>query len=33
MSSVLNKYVPLKKVEKCNLTFKTKPWIIPGIQK
>ena len=32
MSSLLDKYAPFKKVSKYKLKFKTKPWIIFGIQ-
>ena len=30
---VLNKYAPLKRVNKYKLRFKNKPWITSGIQK
>ena len=30
---VLDKYLPLKKLTKQKLKFKTEPWIIPGLQK
>ena len=30
---ILDKYVPLKKLTKQKLKFKTKPWITPGLQK
>ena len=33
MNSLLNKYVPFKKISKYKLKFKTKPWITFGIQK
>ena len=33
INSVLNKYAPLKKVNKYKLRFKNKPWINSGIQK
>ena len=33
INSVLNKYAPLKKVNKYKLRFKNKPWITSGIQK
>ena len=33
INSVLNKYAPLKKVNKYKLRFKKKPWITSGIQK
>ena len=31
MTSVLNKYVPRKKVNKYKLKFKTKPWVTSSI--
>ena len=30
---ILDKYLPLKKLTKQKLNFKTKPWITPGLQK
>ena len=33
INSVLNKYAPLKRVNKYKLRFKNKPWITSGIQK
>ena len=30
---MLDKYLPLKKLTKQKLKFKTKPWVTPGIQK
>ena len=30
---ILDKYLPLKKLTKQKLKFKTKPWITPGMQK
>ena len=30
---ILDKYLPLKKLTKQKLKFKTKPWITPGLQK
>ena len=33
INSVLNKYAPLKKVNKYKIGFKNKPWITSGIQK
>ena len=30
---ILDKYLPLKKLTKQKLQFKTKPWITPGLQK
>ena len=33
MTSVLNKYVPRKKVNKYKLKFKTKPWVTSSILK
>ena len=33
MNLILDKYLPLKKLIKQKLKFKTKPWITPGLQK
>ena len=33
INSLLNKYVPFKKISKYKLKCKTKPWITYGIQK
>ena len=33
MDSILDTHAPLKIVNKCKLKFKTKPWIIPALQK
>ena len=33
MDSILDAHAPLKKVNKYNLKFKTKPWITPALQK
>ena len=33
INSVLNKYAPLKKVNKYKLGFRKEPWITSGIQK
>ena len=33
INSVLNKYAPLKNINKYKLRFKNKPWITSGIQK
>ena len=33
MNSILNEHGPLKRVNKYKLKFKSKPWIIPAIQK
>ena len=33
MSSILDKYAPLKKLSKYKLKFKTKPWITIALQK
>ena len=30
---ILDKYLPLRKLTKQKLKFKTKPWITPGLQK
>ena len=33
INSILDVHAPLKKVNKCKLKFKTKPWITPALQK
>ena len=33
INSVLNKYAPIKKVNKYKLRIRNKPWITSGIQK
>ena len=33
MDSILDTHAPLKKVNKCKLKFKTKPWITSDLQK
>ena len=33
MNSILDEHAPLKRVNKYKLKFKSKPWIIPAIQK
>ena len=32
MNMLLDTYTPLKSVKKCNLKFKSKPWIKLGLQ-
>ena len=31
--SILDEHAPLKKINKCKLEFKSKPWITPAIPK
>ena len=33
MNSILDEHAPLKRVNKYELKFKSKPWITPAIQK
>ena len=33
INSISDSHAPLKKVNKCKLKFKTKPWITPALQK
>ena len=33
MNDLLDKHVPLKKISKCKLKFKTKPWTTAALQK
>ena len=33
INSLLSNYAPLKKINKCKLKFRSKPWITTGLQK